>query len=87
MSDIYNIDDGATPIKNIDKLIEDLYQRRYDDLFYSYPSESIIRIKHALKLQELVKERMEEEKPHENDRDYYDDPYQLLQSLIKESEK
>ena len=41
----------------------------------------------ALKLQELVKDKMNMEQPHENDEAYWTDPYQLLHSLVEESEK
>ena len=42
---------------------------------------------YALKLQELVKDKMNMEQPHENDEAYWTDPYQLLHSLVEESEK
>jgi len=75
----------------ITDFMNDLRERKNDDLFYEYPDKNLKRIESALKLQELVKEWEKEIKQVITEG--HSEPITIvwllykLQSLVEESEK
>lgn len=93
MQKLRSLNLSSDNLLTVDEFIQDLRQRKYDDLFYEYPEENINRIETALNLPNLLEKRIsmiKEAKNRERDQSSIwcmDRTITELENLLKESKK